>query len=754
LASEPRVTASIQTSGWRKVWFRLFLVFLPVLALAGVEGVLRLVGTGYPTRFFIRARQNGREVLIDNPQYGWRFMPPRLARNPQPMVMPAQKAPGTCRIFVFGESAALGDPEPAYGFSRILQILLEARYPQRRFEVVNLAMTAINSHVIRAIARESERQHGDIWLIYMGNNEVIGPFGPAGTFGGAGSSLPLIRASLALRTTRIGQLMEAGLESLARRGSEPAFWGGMEMFLADQIRDDDPRMRTVEDHFRSNLSDILAAGVRSGARLVVSTVVSNLKDCPPFGSAHPASLPKNRLAAWQSAFDKGCALEIGGHWGEALASYGEAEQIDPSYAELQFRMGRCCWETGQYAEAKRRFEAARDADTLRFRADSRLNKIIAQTAGRRESEGIYLVDAERRFAEASPHGIVGDQFLYEHVHFNFEGNYFLAEIMADGVARFLNPSRQAQGGAAWLPMQECAARLAFTEWDRERLLERVRERLSHPPFTAQLGSAARDQQLRRQIAELEPVTQPAMLSRWLAIYRQALDRAPSDWYLHNQYGKLLDAFGDTGGAATQWRAALAVTPQNAVVQYELGRALNHGSDRTEAIRHLTEALRHTPFFPEALNSLGIAYGGSHQLDRACRCFKQALALRPDFADAQARWGVVLAAEGQPYQARSHYQAALGIDSNSLPANIGLARLLASEGKPEEAARQYARAFALESQDPKVQYRSGEKALSMGNLVEALAHFALAVQLKPDFTEASRQLELVKSRLSSAGLLQR
>jgi enoyl-CoA hydratase/carnithine racemase len=38
-----------------------------------------------------------------------------------------KKASGTIRVFVFGESAAEGDPEPAFGLPRLLEILLEGR---------------------------------------------------------------------------------------------------------------------------------------------------------------------------------------------------------------------------------------------------------------------------------------------------------------------------------------------------------------------------------------------------------------------------------------------------------------------------------------------------------------------------------------------------------------------------------------------------------------------------------------------------
>ena len=44
-------------------------------------------------------------------------------------------------------------------------------------------MTGINSHVILPLARDCEEARADVWVIYMGNNEVVGPFGAGTVFG-------------------------------------------------------------------------------------------------------------------------------------------------------------------------------------------------------------------------------------------------------------------------------------------------------------------------------------------------------------------------------------------------------------------------------------------------------------------------------------------------------------------------------------------------------------------------------------------
>ena len=276
-------------------WFRLAaLVLVPLVLLGAVELVLRAAGYGYPVGFFLPYSAGGQPRLIENQEFGWRFFPPAAARTPRPMLLPAVKPAGTVRIFVLGESAAYGDPEPDFGLPRLLELLLRERFPGQRFEVINVAMTAINSHVILPIARDCARQSGDLWVIYMGNNEVVGPFGAGTVFGPQAPALGLVRANVAFKATRIGQLLDAGRRQLLDRQSSRRAWGGMEMFVQNQVRHDDPRMPRVYAHFERNLRDMVRVGQDSGARIILCTVASNLKDCAPFASLHRADLGPNR----------------------------------------------------------------------------------------------------------------------------------------------------------------------------------------------------------------------------------------------------------------------------------------------------------------------------------------------------------------------------------------------------------------------------------------------------------------------------
>ena len=87
-------------------------------------------------------------------------------------------------------------------------MLLRERYPGTDFQVICVALTAIDSSTILPIARECARHQGDLWLIYMGNNEMVGPFGAETSYGFRAPSLGVIRTILAIKSTRIGELLD------------------------------------------------------------------------------------------------------------------------------------------------------------------------------------------------------------------------------------------------------------------------------------------------------------------------------------------------------------------------------------------------------------------------------------------------------------------------------------------------------------------------------------------------------------------
>ena len=215
-------------TGKRAWWARLLAAVLsPILFLGLAELVLSLVGYGYPRSFFIRWKTSGQTVYLANSHYGEHFVPRQLSRTPEPCVL-GRKGESTIRIFVLGSSAAYGDPEPAYGFCRQLELLLNEHAGGKSFEVINTAMTAMNSHVVRRIAQDCARHQPDLFIVWMGNNEVVGPYGPLTLPESLYSSRRFINACItAKKETHVGQLLKNIRQGLRTKGKPEQKWQGM-----------------------------------------------------------------------------------------------------------------------------------------------------------------------------------------------------------------------------------------------------------------------------------------------------------------------------------------------------------------------------------------------------------------------------------------------------------------------------------------------------------------------------------------------
>jgi tetratricopeptide (TPR) repeat protein len=735
--TEPRAASIPVVSKPKRRLFRwTAAVVLPLLFLLGVELVLRLIGSGYPTHFFVPAGSGSPGIFEENQKFGWRFFPRRLARAPDPLRLWEAKPANTRRIFIFGESAALGDPEPAYGFSRILRELLEARCPGTRFEVINTGMTAIDSHAILPIARDCVRFQGDIWILYMGNNEVVGPFGAGSVFGAKSPPLLVVRASLALRRTALGQLLDTLWQSSPARSGAPAQWEGMKMMLDQQIRATDPALRRVYSHFARNLSDILSAATRAGAKAIVSSVSSNLKDCAPFASLNRADLMRSSKDKWQDLLTKGVEFESRKEYGQALVQYRQAADIDDTCATLVFRMARCYLTLGEIDSARKQYAQARDLDALRFRADSLINRIIQDTCASRAADGVRYFDSESALTNACQWGIPGMECFWDHVHFNFTGNYLVARALADQVLLLLPELVRPPGGSGeFLTEDQCAERLAFTDWDQRSVVAEMLHRVKEPPFSEQLDDAARIARWAGRVTELDRKLDAGGMANAIGVYRDALRRRPDDWILHHRLAFLLEASGDLSGAAQHWQSVTELVPECVEACYKLGDMCARQGKPIEAESNYRRVLELRPSSFEAMNGLGLLLMDKGQPEEAARLFAQALRMNPKFAQVHVNLGLLDARLGKLDAAEAHYREALRCDPESVAALINLGNLLAARQKYAEAMDHYLQALRVRSNQPAVHLAVANSLAALGRGPEAVSHYREAIRLDPGLAEA-------------------
>jgi tetratricopeptide (TPR) repeat protein len=673
-----------------------------LLVLGTLEIGLRLVGYGYRTTFFRPYRIGVEDFLVENEKIGLRFFPPELVRSPQELRMRAHKPAGTFRIFVLGESAALGDPEPAYGAWRYLEAMLHERYPKQSFEIINVGMTAINSHTILPIAEECAGLNGDLWIIYMGNNEMVGPFGAVTVFGAKAPPLWMVRFGLAIQRTRVGQLASATGHWL--KGKRAVQWDGMRMFAAERVGPLDPKRESVYANFRGNLRDILKAGLSSGTQIILNKVPVNLRDCPPFGSMPDSDKEKQK-----------------------------SEPADPHSAQNQYNLARSFLDRTNCAEARQHFALACDYDTLPFRADSHINGIIAEAGREFARPELRLVNADEVLDTNSPCGVAGDESFYEHVHLNFDGNYRLARVWAAEVESMLGKKLGAGSTAVngeWASQEVCERRLGLSDWNRNNVLLDMIQRYKRPPLSDQANNDARAKVVREEEKRLAQRMDPAGVARARADFDDAVARAPDDYYLRQKYAAFLEEVRDVPGALVQWREVQRLIPHNVISYFAIGKALGaqgkipeaedslnvaakmrpefiptwlvlaqlhmNESNTEQALKEIGRAQQFAPKNPQVHFAYGRAYTKLRRRADAIASYRRAIEIDPDLWQAHAELGGQLEVEGNTAAARKEFEQVIRLKPDFAMGHFNLGVALMEQGHLDDARGQFKETLRLDA----------------------------------------------------------
>ena len=667
------------------------------------------------------------------------FFPPSIARTAISFRFPAEKATNSYRIFLFGESAANGDPDNTYGVGRYLEVLLRERYPGTDFQVICVALTAIDSSTILPIARECARHQGDLWLIYMGNNEMVGPFGAETSYGLRAPSLGVIRTILAIKSTRIGQLLDALGGSLRNHSAEPKKWGGMEMFANNRLGYDDPARLRAYANFKGNLDDILNAAHQADVPVILSTVAVNLKDCAPFASIHAAGLATNQESVWNQIYQQGIDLEAAGSFSNALDKYQRAAKIDPQFADLQFRMGNCDLALTNYNQALHDFELARDFDALDFRSDTRINLAIQDAAARHAGQNVHLLDAARIFAQNSPAGIPGLELFYEHVHMNFAGNYLLALNFAEQAEKILPASITAYDKGNWASAEICNDRLAVTVWDRQRVWQPIMTRVTSPPFTGQFNHddmlKVYDEKLR-EAASLMNTQTPEQARQ---MYERALALAPDDYFLHGNFQRFLEKGGYLTQAIAEAKRCCELVPQLPGGFYYTGTLLVRAGKSAEAADYFSRALAINHDYAEALDALGAISANQQNPVAAAKWFKRAIRANPDYVETYINLGFLQQNQGENDSALASYQQAAGLEPEGPADYFYRANVAASRYQWDEAIADLSAVVKAKPEFWQARYQLGVQLAAKGEIDEAEKEFSAVIHYRPDFYPAHLDL---------------
>lgn len=547
--------------------FYVIVLLLPFLILGLVEGLLRLSGFGQTYPLFIPAPNAN--YLYPNPDVIKRyFSNPDFAPSisPDTSYFRAQKSPNSFRIVVQGGSSAAGFPYGRFGsLSGMLEQRFKRQYPDKEIEIINTAMSAVNSYTLLDLTDDILAIEPDLVLIYAGHNEFLGIMGVGSTLaarGGRSASLMYLQ----FRELRLFQLMQ---QVFLLFQDKPDVSQSNDRTLMAKVAAGQTIPFNSElfeeglEQFSGNLDLILAKYKAEQIPVVLGTLASNEKDQPPFASGTEST---NADAFYQAGFT----------------------------AYLQ----------RNYAKALESFQAARDYDQLRFRAPSSFNDIIRSKV---DSELVHLADSESRIRKDEQSGVIGYDHMLEHLHPNVRGYFLLAEAFADVISeqQFLDQP------ALSIPITLAWKDVPLTEVDQLVAMEKIRQLTSDYPFKESqrsvMPSPKNDFNYQMAVKRLEGGEWLETMEEMLTQYQRQdkfaeaakvaaimFDAIPEQHQIAYIAGQLYFKINDLPMALYYHKKALALDSQNVNYILMTARSYYMNRDLVSSIRLLEQAVNLAP----------------------------------------------------------------------------------------------------------------------------------------------------------------
>lgn len=552
----------------------------------------------------------------------------------------AHKSPNTTRIFCLGGSTTYGRPyDDRTSFCGWLRAFLPSVDPNRRWEVINAGGISYASYRVARVMEELAQYEPDLFIIYTGHNEFL----EKRTYDQILNTPEIVRdlATLAshLRlystlhdvTYKRGDMLSTEVNAVLDRSVGPN----------DYHRDDDMR-DAILDHYETSLERMTYIAERVGAKIILVTPASNIKDFSPFKS-EPAptisALQIEEIDALKKVAQNALKEE---HYQQALETTQKALAMDNRNAELLFMKGQAYSGLGQLQEARQAFVQARDEDVCPLRAITPIREIVTKVA---QEQNTGLVDFVGIVRENSPDGIPGSDLFLDHVHPTIDGN----RILALSLIQEMKNEGMVMPAHTWNPTEIT------------RITDELNNNLDEQTHAMALKNLSR-------------------VLMWAGKHKEAeqlIDRAVTttseDGETHLHKATLARRMGDNKTALFHYQKAVELAPYKSTAHQGYGALLSELGRKTEALKELQTAIRLDPTQVEAHYDLGIVLKDLGQYSQAAIAYRAALNLDPNHADAHNNLGVVLAMQGNMAAAAKEFAEAVRIDPNHPNAARNLAR---------------------------------------------------------------------------------
>jgi tetratricopeptide (TPR) repeat protein len=433
--TEPQGYTDALSPGKKRL-FILFALLLPFVLMIVLEGFLRLLNYGGDLHLVIRKTVRGHEVYAINQSVGRRYFVQAGSTIPQPVegTFEIHKSKNTKRIFCLGESTMEGFPYELFGTApAFLKDRLTTLLPQYNIEVINVGLSAIGTFVVQDFMDELLSYQPDLFIVYVGHNEFYGVYGVGSTLSLPGGSW-LTRLDLLLVKVKTFLLLRDGYMwlhvQLGRKNPTPTqslmgqMVGNQEILFHSELYE---RGRRI---FRENLGRLIATAQSRKVPIVFSALVSNWRGQEPFVSNFAPTTSSEQQLLWREMVVRGDSSISHDNVGAAIQWYIKATQTDSMNASAFFKLGNALYAAGRYDESGKMLLRAKDLDALRFRASEEFQHDIIHTC---EKYHAPIVRLDSAFMNGSPHGIVDNTLILEHLHPNIDGYFLMAKTLCSTI---------------------------------------------------------------------------------------------------------------------------------------------------------------------------------------------------------------------------------------------------------------------------------------------------------------------------------
>ncbi|MEM6841594.1 MAG: hypothetical protein AAF632_05175 [Bacteroidota bacterium] len=361
----------------------------------------------------------------------------------------AEKPPNTFRVFCLGGSAALGWPHPpAQSYPAFLAKKLQLLYPNKEFEIINVAASTYASYRIKTIFDEIIHYEPDLILLYTGNNEFLERilYQPTSPLESPWNHSALIRIA-----HQGWQHFNPKKQVIDIENYRPTFLIDVALGNNSALKVSEDQYEQVVDHYRYNLAEMISAAQSNSVPIILFTVPVNVRDWYPHASVHRVKLDSLSQGKWQRSFAKGLQEFQEKQYSEALLHFQQALKIDSTPAELQYLTGKAYEYLSSQTLSRSHLIRSLEADAYPFRALPQFNQLLRDLS---QDYEIPLADIEQVLSDQADMGIIGEDLLVDHVHPTVASNQVIADKALNTIwtANILPIKEEITSSSVRLPM--------------------------------------------------------------------------------------------------------------------------------------------------------------------------------------------------------------------------------------------------------------------------------------------------------------